>query len=237
MVSKDVKCETSRRVVLKGFSYDKDCWLLYQPTCKTWGCKPCSEVLRSQWALKIKNGVGAYRDRGLEGWRFVTMTSHAKNKTMDQCLYVWPKAWAKLSARMRRKFPGVRYCLIPELHKDFRVHAHVIVSGTMGHSWLKNNSATTGFGWKCDVKVLKDRAAYYVVKYLTKSLDYPEWPKNFRRIRTSQQWPALVDLPEFEAEEISWKYYCTYEARYLTGLAALCEYDWDKRVEVIGEYI
>ncbi len=236
-MSESEKCETSRRVVLKGFSYDRGYWLLYQPTCKTWGCKPCAEALRSQWALRIKDGVGVYRDRGLEGWRFVTITSSPKNKTMDQCLHVWPLAWAKLSARLRRYRPGIRYCLIPELHKNFRVHAHIIVSGAITHRWLKDQSAKSGFGWRCAVDPLGEFAAYYVVKYLTKSLDFPEWPKNFRRIRTSQKWPVLVDLPEFEAEEIAWEYYCMYEAHHLSGLAAMCEYDWDKQVEVIGEVI
>lgn len=227
-------CTTPKRVVLRGFSVKRGCWLLYQPPCKMWNCRPCAERKRAQWAMRINAGVGAYRTEGILGWRFVTMTSHAKNKTMGQCIFVWPKAWAKLSARLRRKFPGVRYCLIPELHKDYRVHAHIIASGSIDHKWLKANSATTGFGWSCDVKPLGNRAAYYVVKYLTKAIGYPDWPKGLRRIRTSQRWPILEDSPDFVGEKVDWEYYCTYEARYLTGLAALCEHDWDKRVEVLG---
>lgn len=227
------KCETSKRVVLKGYSAKRGHWLLYQPTCKMWGCKPCSEVKKAQWAIRVNDGVGEYRLKSIMGWKFVTMTSHSKNKTMEQCLYVWPKAWAKLSARMRRRYPGIRYCMIPELHKDFRVHAHIIASGGIVHKWLKNNSAETGFGWKCDVKPLKNRAAYYVVKYLTKAISFPDWPKGFRRIRTSQKWPALDDALDFEGEAINWEYYCTYEAQHLYGLAAMMAYDIDSRVEVL----
>ena len=226
-------CDTPKRVVMKGFSTNRGHWVLYQPTCKMWGCKPCAETKRAQWAMRINDGVGAYRLRSIMGWKFITMTSHAKNKTMSQCIHVWPKAWAKLSARMRRKFPGIRYCLIPELHKDFRVHAHVIASGSMSHDWLKRNSATTGFGWKCDVKPLGNRAAYYVVKYLTKAIDQPDWPKGLRRIRTSQKWPSLEDSSEFESEDINWQYYCTYEAQYLYRLSAMLAYDLDSLVDVL----
>ncbi len=227
-------CETSRRVVLKGFSTKRGHWLLYQPTCKMWSCKPCAEVKRQQWAMRINSGVGEYRIGGVDGWRFITITSSPKNKTMEQCLYVWPKAWAKLSARMRRKHKGIRYCLIPELHKDFRVHAHVIASSSITKKWLKENGSLSGFGWRCDVKKLSNRAAYYVVKYLTKSVDYPDWPKGLRRIRTSQKWPELEDGKDFESENIDWRYYCTYDAEHISGLAALLAYDIDDRVEVLG---
>jgi len=62
---------------------------------------------------------------------FVTVTSHEK-LTAKQSLYVLPLAWKKLSMRWRRLVGGKPYVVIPERHKDGRVHIHGIFMADAG---------------------------------------------------------------------------------------------------------
>ena len=121
------KCQTSKRPVLKATDHNTGTIYLYQPDCHMWSCSHCAHHNKRAWAARIGQGVEQYRNSGVDGWRFVTITMSKKLKTRSQCLYVWPKSWAKLSARMRREYKGIKYVLLPELHKDGRVHVHAIM--------------------------------------------------------------------------------------------------------------
>lgn len=229
------ECSTPRRPVLTGYSVEKKCLYVYQPPCKKWSCPECSRRNRAQWSVRISSGVDTYKARGVGGWAHVTMTLHPKLRNRDQCLHVWPSAWSKLSARLRRQYPKIRYCLLPELHGNGRVHVHMIASGGVETRWLKDNAPSCGLGHQHKSEELTDTlgAAFYVTKYLAKSLTIDTWPKNLRRIRTSQKWPPLVDIPEFDREDIDWYFYCVYDAEYLSGLAALIELEKDYPVYLL----
>ena len=64
-------------------------------------------------------------------------------------------------------------------------------------------------------------AAAYVTKYLAKSLEFTRWPKGFRRVRTSRNWPTLDALPlpgwEYGAHDEQsawWEYYYLQDLGY-----------------------
>ncbi len=211
-ISKGVKCSKEYRPVLLGYSIERGSYVLYQPPCGMWSCPECAKRKSSQWAIRIREGVDWYQSREIKDWMFLTLTSNPKNKTRAQCLFVWPKAWAKFSSRLRRRYPGIRYTLLPELHKNGRVHVHAVASHGVSNSFLTKNTYVCGLGYKRDSKAIDDGfgAMFYVVKYLAKAQEVLSWPKNFRRVRTSQSWPPLEDTEDFEREAIEWTYQTTY---------------------------
>ncbi|GAI25146.1 unnamed protein product, partial [marine sediment metagenome] len=88
--------------------------------------------------------------------------------------------------------------LISEYHKDGRVHWHMLIDAPVGRRWLKDSAAACGLGWITDCQPVHDsyRTIMYVAKYLGKTIDNVQWPRNLRRIGTSQKWPVLPDLYE-----------------------------------------
>jgi hypothetical protein len=186
-----------------------------------WSCPACAEVNKLQWCARVAEGYEKYVSDGVGDWRFWTVTSHEKNKTMSQCLYVWPRAWAKFSRRIRYHHPGIRYVLLPEQHKDGRLHIHAIASHGVTKRFVKDHGRKSGLGYKNDAEVIRDRSrcVWYVTKYLNKSIALTSWPSNFRRIRTSQKWPQLEDDFDFDRKGIEWEYLSTYPSDGLEYLA------------------
>jgi hypothetical protein len=214
-------CETYERPVLKGYSKKDNVVYLYQPRCKCWACTYCATLNKQQWCARIADGIARYMDEGISGWNFVTITSHERLSTLSQTLYVWPKAWGKLSRRIRYHFPGIRYVLLPEQHEDGRLHIHAIASHGMRTRFLKDHGRSCGLGYKNKSDAIREakQSVSYVTKYLSKSAVDAKWPSHFRRIRTSQRWPKLEQAEDFDQWDVKWQYLTTYPAEGLDYLA------------------
>ena len=75
---------------------------------------------------------------------------------------------------------------------------HVVASTHLeGEYWWKENAFACGFGYIVDVEPMIDPlgAALYVAKYLHKDAGGQKWPKHFRRVRHSQNWPIAHEKP------------------------------------------
>lgn len=230
-----LECTTLKRPVLKAYDVLQDRFLLYQPRCKMWKCQPCANTNRLLWQAKIGHGYEWYNAHEIDGWNMLTITASPKNKTFDQCLFRWKNQWSKLSSRMRRKHPGFRYVILPECHKDGRVHWHLIASGNIKTRWLKDNSAQCGLGFMATAEAINDgkQAIGYVSKYISKSIYELEWPSKMKRISTSQKWPKLPPEETFVELDVDWKYYLTYIAEGLSYLAWELEDKTGIRTEVL----
>ena len=220
------QCKTSFRPVLKAIDRESGTIYLYQPDCHMWSCDHCAHQNKRTWSARIGQGIEKYQRQGLDDWRFITITMSRKLKTRAQCLYTWPKCWSKLSARLRRKYKGVRYVLLPELHKDGRVHVHAIMSHGVGERWLKDNSAYSGLGFMAESDPMKRDNIYfsiwYVTKYIGKGLGVPDWPRNYRRIRTSQMWPEFDEEENEQKLDLEWQYWRTCTPEQLKDFARQC---------------
>lgn len=205
-------CETYWRVVLKAYDSLAHENYLYQPRCKMWKCVSCGRTQKLLWQAKIGNGYDVYEAQGITDWCMLTITSHEKNRTIARGLHVWPDAWKKLSARMRYRYPGVRYVLLPELHEDEAVHWHMIASHGVKTRFLKDNARQCGLGFMADSKPVRESydAIRYVSKYVSKTIGAVDWPKWMKRIATSQQWPPLPPEEEYDTVDLDWTYLCTY---------------------------
>lgn len=205
-------CQTVTRPFLWGISDDKTIvWT--RPDCKMWSCRDCAQTNRKKWVKRVAQGVETYIQAG-EFFYFMTVTSHEDLKTFEATVKVFPDAWRKLYARMKRINPALHYVVLPEQHKDGRLHVHSIINEGFGcvdkdHQghWLKDNARQCGLGYIADIQPLESvaGAAWYTAKYIGKSLGVDHWPKHLRRIRVSNNWPELKDDVEFDRLNISYR--------------------------------
>jgi len=203
-------------------------FLITRANCDTWSCKECQKRMSERWSMRASGGT---RDmiRNGESVDFVTVTSHEKLKTFSQCSYVWSSAWSKLHKRLDREHKSearAQYLIVPERHKDGRMHIHALWNFGVGQSWLKTNARQCGLGYQCDVKKLTNglQASKYVSKYLSKSLG-DDVPKRFRRVRTSLRWYD-IEAPNSALSSLSWTYVTTNrQMNDIYRVATLMSYD------------
>jgi hypothetical protein len=176
-----------------------------QADCNEWSCPECAEKLKQHWVLRAETGVRYFLAHDIRV-DFVTITSNEKLKTFAQTEYVWRDAWSKIYAALKRKNKALEYFIVPEKHKDGRMHIHALWTAGVTKKWLKDNARKRGLGYMADVsQVNSTRAATgYVTKYVGKSLG-EEVPPHFRRVRVSRNW-ADVPKPETEHNLYRWEY-------------------------------
>lgn len=168
--------------------------------CGLWKCTYCAQVNKHQHYIRILNGCNELLNREQE-LNFVTITSHERLKTTEQCLYVWRKAWRMLRERLRRKHASntddkLCFFLVTEFHKDKRLHWHGIINCDISTRWLKQNSRECGLGYQCKSSKIDNaiQGTNYSIKYISKSLHIEDYPKKMRRITYSQSFPDKPTL-------------------------------------------
>ena len=203
-------CIKPTRPWMVGWENENEIGYIFRPDCKCWNCEACSAHLRTRWSVRVFLATQKYIADG-EGFRFLTLTSHEYLKTLSSTLYVWPKAWKKLLARANYAVDGTwHWALIPEMHKDGRLHVHLIESANLGTKWWKDNARASGLGWRAEEEEFKaggaepGRAAAYASKYLGKQLGVKNWPRYFHHIRTSQHYPELPPMGENPYLDVVW---------------------------------
>jgi hypothetical protein len=166
----------------------------FRPRCKTWQCPACAEINRRRWVVRAYKGAEHLMQDGRQ-FDMLTLTSHPR-LSAEQTVWVFRRAWPKLRKRAQRSAPGMHYFMIPEKHADGRLHIHALTDAGLPTRFWKDNGAQCGLGFMNEEAPARDaaRAAFYAAKYLSKQLQGETWPKGFRRVRTSQNWPTLPKL-------------------------------------------
>jgi hypothetical protein len=92
----------------------------------------------------------------------------------------------------------MRYIMVPERHRDGRLHIHALTDTPLTTRWWKDNGAGCGLGYIAEEEAVRSAgmAAGYVAKYLAKMLAGHGWPRGFHRVRTSRNWPREVQEKE-----------------------------------------
>lgn len=221
-------CKTAGRPVMVGMDRQAHRALVFRPDCKMWSCPDCAVALRELWTARVAFGARAIIDGGGE-LKFLTITSHERLSTFSACYAVFPDAWAKLYAAMKRIHPSMAYALIPEKHQDGRMHAHILTDCPVTKRWLKDNARKRGLGYQADAQPVDGvgHAAAYCSKYLGKGLGDELLPAHFRRIRLSQNWAKLPELHE-PADGLDW-----LACRSPAALWAACEECQRERLNMI----
>ncbi len=198
----DQNCQAARRPMLLAINPHELTALFFKPRCKRWSCPYCGAVNQKLWTVRAYQGAERLLDTG-EQVSFLTLTSH-RQLGAAASVAVFGHAWHNLLDRARRTGPG-QYLLIPERHQDGRLHAHAIETYSLGERWWKDNAAACGLGYMADEEPARSPggAAWYVAKYIGKTLSAQTWPKGWRRVRTSQGFPKLTPLPQPEGWTIT----------------------------------
>jgi len=169
--------------------------LIIKARCKMWNCPYCGKVNAHQHWIRVLNGCNELSHKG-QLLNFITITSHEKLSTTEQCLFVHRKGFQKLKERLRRKVENhsgnkLSYVVVPEFHKDKRLHWHGIINGDIRTRWLKDSARKCGYGYQCKSSRMDNaiQATNYVTKYLVKQLHLQDYPKKMHRITYSQSFP------------------------------------------------
>lgn len=130
---------------------------------------------------------------------FVTLTSRAYATPVKSIHYFkenWPKLVRRIKYHTEQGGGGkLYYLLIPERTKAGILHAHAIMTTNLSKKWFKDNGHACGFGYQAHTEQIEyyHGVVGYVVKYLGKDVVHTDWPKGFRRVRTSRNWPKVPD--------------------------------------------
>lgn len=194
--------------------------VVVQPACGMWSCPACAKVLAKRWILRtiLMVDQSEHPDR----FDFVTLTMHEKLETQEATVVVFEDAWRKLYAALKRTKQRFSYVLVPELHKDNRLHIHMVTDFDppdtyFVHRKKKRNTEVKrmrnpelmdkfwkdvprayGFGFANDQEHMRGdttRVAAYVAKYLAKQRKVNQWAKGFKHVRASH------DVPDVPAQE------------------------------------
>jgi len=235
------ECETANRPYLLGRPIEGGLTILYRPDCKLWSCPHCANVKAKQWAARARIAI---RDKIEADWHFLTLTVETRSSNLDHQIDIWSNAWDKFSKRLRRAVERkITYMAIPELSpQKKRLHAHIILdwncyceermrfypmTKTQDERWkyysywLHEHCKASGMGYIYDIQPLLEPAlaASYVTKYIGKGLS-EVFPKGFRRVRTSGNFP---EIEQYETEDlIEWTVLpCSEAGRGILLLALL----------------
>ncbi len=195
LTQQESNCIAPNRPMLKAVNRATRQVVFFRPACKSWGCPGCAQKRAKRWVYVARHGTEALLQQGLHV-DFLTVTSHEKLGAVGS-LSVLSSAWNKLNRRIHRAADTADYFLVPEPHKNGRWHIHAIITAKLPKRWWKDNARACGFGYQSDVQEVRTLGGvhFYVTKYLTKSLQNSNLPRGFRRVRVSQGWPDLPELP------------------------------------------
>ncbi len=165
-----------------------------RPNCGLWSCKACAARRRSLWVFTANFGGDALLAAGRD-LSFVTLTSAKTIRTLAGGIWVWRRAWPKLSARWRRAEKDLQYVYTSEAGKVGHFHVHLITTATLPTRWYKDNAASTGLGYQAKAVPIEaaNECGAYMGKYLGKALARGKWPKHWRRVNSSRGWPKPPD--------------------------------------------
>jgi hypothetical protein len=203
--------------------------IIFRLRCKMWSCPYCASVNQKLWTARAYNAGEKFIERG-QPVTFITLTSHEK-LTAKQSWYVWPKAWKKLHARAKYRDGKAEYCMVPEQHEDGRIHVHMISTWSLSQGWWKDNGRECGLGFMAEEEFARTAGgvAHYVSKYVGKQLGAIIWPKGFRRVRTSHDFPKLPppkELPNWQFQMIP-----TGELSEIAVMDSFHEMNYQVRIE------
>jgi len=179
--------------------------LVTRADCDSWSCPECAKRMAENWKLRAMIGVRQYIGAGLHV-DFITITSHEKLPDFAATEAVWRKAWPVLYAALKRRSTNLHYFIVPEKHKDGRMHVHALWTANVTQKWIKDNARKRGLGYQAKRRSVEDagKAVRYVGKYIGKSLG-ADIPPRFRRVRVSQGWPE-IPIPVTPLVGLRWEY-------------------------------
>lgn len=183
-------CSNPRKVAIVRRNEGTKQAVVFLPPCKTWACPECAARNSDRWKHRVMYGVSHYQKSGKE-FDFVTITLGGKYRGRDDSIQGWRRVWPRVYDRHTRVAGKQPYVIFPECHKNGRVHLHMVIGKSVDKRWWKDNVYGCGGGFIADCQPIRriGGVAYYVTKYIAKTIALAAWPRKFKRVRASHHWP------------------------------------------------
>lgn len=190
-----------RGIVLRGERAQDTMWL--RSHCGCYSCEECAKINVLRHKLRILSFLRLHDSEVF----FETYTAHENARTFEDSV-------ANLRLGLKRVLQQKRNVLksagtwvkVWELHASGRAHVHMLTTITLAKHFRKRgsfdvarlNDFARGAGMGYQARAVKVTnlfgAASYVTKYMTKAAHEARFPRHFRRIEFSR------DFPELESE-------------------------------------
>lgn len=192
-----------------------------QACCNHWNCPACGIKRAKQEYRRIVAGSETLAmGHSLYFWTVTCRGRECSLEEAEENYYAWTNVLltnARTKAARNNQYWA--YAQITERQKKTRHHPHshiittflpedAIATETENHhtsytsQWFSNANISAGLGEQCRISLVSSAAAVsrYVAKYMFKETMSEDWPKNWKRVRYSQNWPKLTrDEPIFVA--------------------------------------
>lgn len=200
------------------YQVDSGAWYLAQGCCNSWQCPRCSTIRAKHEYGNIVHGA---KTLAIEHklW-LVTLTMRGKELNLDtaddEYYTLTNRLFAAWRAETKRHLGHWCYVQVTERQKRGAAHSHVICtmapqdikpysagqklpSGAIAKrdcyfsTWLMKRAESAGLGRMIDISLVDNPhgVGSYVAKYLFKDIQTHIWPRHWKRIRYSRNWPKV----------------------------------------------
>lgn len=192
--------------------------VIEQTCCNHWDCPLCGQTRAKQEYRRIVWGSEVLADQ--HKLYFWTLTCRGKDCSLEEAeemYYVWTNVLlTNARTHAQRKDIYWSYVQITERQHKTRNHPHSHIITTFlpcdailtkdsnqrdnfVSEWFTKANASAGLGSQHKITEVKSAAAVsrYVAKYMFKDMMREEWPKKWKRVRYSQNWPK-PPAPDYE---------------------------------------
>jgi len=192
---------------------------IVQGCCNDWCCPRCGHIRARTEYGRIVNGAKEISDRDHKLY-FHTITCKGRELSLEDAerdYLKWTnRLFSTCRARANKQEMFWCYAQVTERQRRLHPHSHIITSflpddavpmtvrkrgkdgvwrdrEVMYSEWWLDKNVSAGLGNQCEItEILNPVAvAVYVSKYLFKDAISTVWPKGWKRVRYSQNWPKL----------------------------------------------
>lgn len=185
---------------------------IIQTCCNHWECPVCGPVRAETEYRRICSGAEELaKSHNLYFW---TLTCRGREISLEEAernYYAWTNVLlTNARAVAKRKGDYWSYCQVTERQHKTRLHPHShLISTFIPHdavstkdehgydvyesAWFSRANASAGLGSRHKISRVESSIAVarYVAKYMKKQTMTDSWPRKWKRVRYSLNWPKL----------------------------------------------
>lgn len=179
--------------------------------CNHWDCPRCKFTLAAYHMHRMAEGAALLMaERPLYFWTITCRGRDLDYDTADDNYLLWTnRLLAACRYAAKQKDGRFTYAQVTERQQRGAAHSHFIstfcpkdgVPSTddkgrpcILSDWFVKRNVSAGLGPRCLISEVRSAAgaASYIAGYLQKHLSADVWPKHWKRVRYSQDWPDLA---------------------------------------------
>lgn len=187
-----------------------------QGCCNHWDCPRCKFTLAAYHMHRMAEGAEILMaSMPLYFWTITCRGKDLDLETADDHYYQWTNRLLSACRYQANKKDGrFTYVQVTERQQRGAAHSHFICSFCPGDAvpdtddkgrpclysrWFVKRNESAGLGFMCSISEVRSAAgaASYIAGYLQKHLSADVWPKSWKRVRYSQDWPDAAYKSEW----------------------------------------